>query len=257
MDEEIQQQLKEMFFVHTFPVEKVDLMITETGLVGKEDARKMVEWRNGILKGKELKVGGASMIKPFSLLFAAHYYLASVKNQWLLFDELAFFSKGKEVGFELRRARLEPLALNDISPYFTALAKRIAPIIENIAEVADLPKTHAFGLLAFPLYQQQSAWLKKETDQTTELRIRTDGEVLKQLSGDAFGLKRNPFDVKFRYVSSWADPNEHVRIKPACCLSYLKEGGNYCYSCPKMNTEQREVRAAQLREQAAQQQKSS
>lgn len=81
-------------------------------------------------------------------------------------------------------------------------------------------------------------------------RIRQGYRQLKELDKSLFGLPRNPFDVKIRWIEHIGDACGQMRMKNVCCLYYKTDGGSYCYTCPKSSEEERarrrlEHRAAQ------------
>jgi hypothetical protein len=79
-------------------------------------------------------------------------------------------------------------------------------------------------------------------------RIESDYALLKYaVDPDVFGRTRNPFDVKVTMIESLYDPDKQTRIKNVCCLYYRTEGGQYCYTCPRMKENDRAERRAEAR----------
>jgi ferric iron reductase protein FhuF len=79
-------------------------------------------------------------------------------------------------------------------------------------------------------------------------RIDSDYELLKyKLNGEVFGRKRNPFDMKQKFIESIEDPTQCVPVESTCCLNYLIKGGKYCYTCPKLKETEREAMREEFR----------
>lgn len=78
-------------------------------------------------------------------------------------------------------------------------------------------------------------------------RIQGDARLLKEMDRTVFGLPRNPFDVKIRWIEHIADSDQQVRMKNVCCLYYKTDGGNYCYTCPKSSESERACKRAEYR----------
>lgn len=82
--------------------------------------------------------------------------------------------------------------------------------------------------------------------------VQEDYDYLKdELPAEVFLLPRNPFHVKLRRIESLADPEKTVLMRNRCCMYYRTEGGNYCYTCPRIKEEERASRRTEFRKQAA------
>jgi ferric iron reductase protein FhuF len=242
--------LKEQFFI-----EPVDFSINLEGvstqdMLNTEMMQKIVEGRTNCFNATDVRLGGANLMKWFGNLITAHLYTYFVHNKWLHYEGIHFIEEGKEAHFQILKPQLIEIKTEDRDQVgkekITKLIEGLQPLFQQISETSGLSKQQVWGLITNPYYNRLNTW---KSEPSIEHKIERDHELLKTLPADTFNLKRNPFDLTFRYVDSWQDSNTKVRIKGACCMSYLKAEGNYCYSCPKLTNAERAVRAEQLRSQ--------
>ncbi|MEJ8305273.1 (2Fe-2S)-binding protein [Saccharibacillus sacchari] len=78
-------------------------------------------------------------------------------------------------------------------------------------------------------------------------RLEKAYEQLKTLQPDTFGRKKNPFDLRFRYIEHPTDPSAQIQMRPSCCLYHTLPGAEYCYNCPKLTEKDRAERREKLR----------
>ncbi|CAM3467741.1 MULTISPECIES: (2Fe-2S)-binding protein [Saccharibacillus] len=78
-------------------------------------------------------------------------------------------------------------------------------------------------------------------------RLERGYEQLKTLEPELFGRKKNPFDLRFRYVEHLTDPEQRIQLRPSCCLYHMLPGAQYCYNCPKLNERDRAERREQVK----------
>lgn len=80
-------------------------------------------------------------------------------------------------------------------------------------------------------------------------RLERAYEQTKQLNPEIFGRKKNPFDLRFRYIEHLTDPSAQIQMRPSCCLYHTLPGAEYCYNCPKLTEKDRAERREKLRAQ--------
>ncbi|MNP66726.1 hypothetical protein D3C76_1624670 [compost metagenome] len=84
-------------------------------------------------------------------------------------------------------------------------------------------------------------------DEDDQLRIDEDYLYLsKAMLPEVFKRKRNPFDIKFKEIDNPYNPDEPYWMRSACCQAYRIGACVYCYVCPKLTQEQREVKKAEI-----------
>ncbi|MDT8859576.1 hypothetical protein N0O92_04965 [Alkalihalobacillus sp. MEB130] len=237
-----------------FPLKPVAFSMDLTGvstadMMQTETLNQMIQNRTDCFNGSDLRLGGANLMKWFGNLLTAHLYIFTVHNRWLEYEELRFIEEGKEAHFQLLQPYLIELPVDDRETIgkekLSQLFSEFQPLFVKIAESSGLSIQQIWGLVTNPYYSRLPSWTDEvENEQLVELGT----ELVKNLHSDLFGLKRNPFNLTFRYIESWKDANVKIRVKGACCMSFLKGEGNYCYSCPKLTKEARLDRGKQLRE---------
>lgn len=240
--------LQEQFFIKRQTYDQSGISLEQ--LKDEKVMEQLVTRRTAQFGGGDTRVGGANMMKWFGNLIAAHAYMYSIHDQWLTYSSFSFVEKEKEAEIQLAHSSFTDIVEEDremfILEHLGALFTILRPVFENVAMTSGLPIQQVWGLLCNPFYHRHQAWLAT-ADANLQQRLSHDLHLVRSLEPALFGLKRNPFDVSLRYVDSWWEPIEPVRLKVACCMSYLKKEGNYCFACPKMTKEQRAERAAQLR----------
>lgn len=66
--------------------------------------------------------------------------------------------------------------------------------------------------------------------------------LTQELDPQVFGRKKNPFQLKARFIEALMDPNKSVRIRGSCCLYFQTQEGEYCYNCPRISEEGRALK---------------
>ncbi|GGO01417.1 (2Fe-2S)-binding protein [Saccharibacillus kuerlensis] len=132
-------------------------------------------------------------------------------------------------------------------------------IFENFAELSGLPIGMIWAQLPGRLDYFVGTWKNSmENVSTTEKergfeerreRLEQAYHILKNLDSDIFGRKKNPFDIRFRYVEHPTDPSQQMQMRPSCCLYHMLPRAEYCYNCPKLNEKDRAERRARVQAQ--------
>ncbi|WP_010275552.1 hypothetical protein [Paenibacillus senegalensis] len=120
----------------------------------------------------------------------------------------------------------------------------IKPLLQSAAHATGAPLRDLWGQFVTRMYNEQERWLREtESEQRKEL-IRDDFEALRiGLQPSVFGIPKNPFNVKIRWIDSPHVQGESIRMRSSCCHAYYTETDHgYCYSCPRMREEEREVK---------------
>jgi hypothetical protein len=123
----------------------------------------------------------------------------------------------------------------------TFYGDKVRLLIESFAAAAGIDVGHLWGQLPNRLSYAKDRWHNEATAEQKQL-IEEDFCYMKDgIDGELFGRKRNPYDIKFRFVESLQVPGEQVRIKPACCMAYRTETDHgYCYTCPRIDSAERD-----------------
>lgn len=124
-------------------------------------------------------------------------------------------------------------------------------LFENFAAVSGLPVGMIWAQLPGRLNYFAETWrthpeigpmLAPHRD-----RLEQAYEQLKRLEPERFGRKKNPFDLRFRYIEHPSDPAQQIQMRPSCCLYHTLPGAEYCYNCPKLNEQDRAERRERMR----------
>ncbi|CAH1200400.1 hypothetical protein PAECIP111891_01738 [Paenibacillus allorhizoplanae] len=135
-------------------------------------------------------------------------------------------------------------------------AGTIRPIVEAIAVAADMDIHHLWKIIPMRIRFIFEQWKQMNTSEEWHARYAEDHLfVTKELKGEVFGRLRNPLYAKVvtvDYPGYPGEPDTKIKLKTACCMYYRTEGGQYCYTCPRMKPQERDERKEQLRVQFAQ-----
>lgn len=127
-------------------------------------------------------------------------------------------------------------------------SEQIRPLLEMAASVTGAPIRELWGQFVTRMYNDHERWLREASSEEHRQRIQDDIQALRNgLEPSAFGLPKNPFDVNIRWIDSPRTPGESFRMRSACCHAYYTDTDHgYCYSCPRMSEEERQVKKQAL-----------
>ncbi|MCL6604759.1 MAG: (2Fe-2S)-binding protein [Paenibacillus sp.] len=124
------------------------------------------------------------------------------------------------------------------------------PLVRSMSATSGLALSQIWGQLPTKFNYYLEIMINGSDNADTKKQLEMDYEYLKyECSPDLFGLPKNPFQVEIRRIEDIADPEKTVAMRNRCCLYYLTEGGNYCYTCPRLKEEERAERREVYRKQ--------
>ncbi|APB69252.1 hypothetical protein PPYC1_02140 [Paenibacillus polymyxa] len=125
---------------------------------------------------------------------------------------------------------------------------QMRPILEAIAAVGSASIGQMWGQFPLTLLYFKDRVQPSLTDPQDVERFEQDYMyVTRELKGEVFGRKRNPFTVRLIELDNPYRPGENTYMKPSCCQYYKTGGGQrYCYACPKMSASEREERRLEV-----------
>lgn len=232
-------------------------------LQSDEGMEKLITTYMPLIKALEPAAAGAYIVGRLAALTAAMQYMLSMDelidlspDRWTL--ELYTHERGY-FDFRFLLHELVPLAGPEARQREAWRKERltvfyrdhIRPIVEAVSRSAGLGTIQLWGFL--PMYMKYAIdeWVVGMKEASIRERITDDWHYLsKELDTDIFGRTRNPFNVKFRmvnYPGAPGEPDRQLRMKTACCCYYLTEGGDYCYTCPRLTAIEREQRKTAIR----------
>ncbi|NQX68741.1 (2Fe-2S)-binding protein [Paenibacillus alba] len=122
------------------------------------------------------------------------------------------------------------------------------PLMDCLAAVSGLPIGQAWGQLPDSLVNGMDRLASEPLSESVSKQVAEDYLYLqKGLEGELFGLSRNPFDKKERWIEDPRDAAKQLRMKSTCCLHYKRENRTYCYTCPRMKEADRLLWLEKLR----------
>lgn len=127
------------------------------------------------------------------------------------------------------------------------ISQTLRPVLESIAKVGTLQVGMLWSQIPTSLeYGYERLMESDESESVKEQATRNYG-IVKAIDGAVFGRSKNPFNIKIRMTESIASPDKQVRMKAACCLYYLVDGGYYCFTCPRLKEAERDKRRTEYR----------
>ncbi|MDR6553032.1 (2Fe-2S)-binding protein [Paenibacillus qinlingensis] len=238
-----------------------------TVLLTKRGMEELLYLYSPLMKALEPAAAGAYLISRLGSLNAAMQYMVTHDELVDLSPELWSLQMYRsEKGFiefrvvlqEIRKLSGPLCGLRNewreehLSRWY---AETIRPLVEAIAAAADMDIMHLWKIVPGRLRIIFGQWKAASTSEEWQARYEEDHLfVTKELKGEVFGRLRNPLFVKvvnLDYPGNPGEPDTPIKMKTACCMFYRTEGGQYCYTCPRMKPQEREERKEQLRVQFA------
>lgn len=124
-------------------------------------------------------------------------------------------------------------------------SQSLRPVVDAVAAAGGVSPGAIWALMGSGLHYILDKWRSEETDPVLQTRLETVADILiNRLPPEVFGRPGNPFQIKFRLTRSLKGDGR-VRLKASCCLAYKTDTGHgYCFACPKISEEEREMRRA-------------
>ncbi|ALP37171.1 hypothetical protein ASL14_14275 [Paenibacillus sp. IHB B 3084] len=125
---------------------------------------------------------------------------------------------------------------------------QIRPILEAMAAAGDASVGQMWGQFPLTLLYFKDRVQPSLTDPQDVEHFEQDYYyVTRELEGEVFGRKRNPFTVRLVELDNPYRPGEKAYMKPSCCQYYKTGGGQrYCFACPRMSASEREERRLEV-----------
>ncbi|MUG87932.1 hypothetical protein GNP92_16435 [Paenibacillus timonensis] len=213
------------------------------------------------IKGLDLQVSATYFATSWRVVCAALQYMVSVTASRIqislenLTIQLVMVNGFPWVYFVLNDQAEQPWPAGDRTFWQRGELCRfygevLRPVMERIAAVSGLPVAQLWGQLPLGVQFYVRSLADRLEDDILRSRLLEDYELVKQVSAEEFGLKRNPYLVKEVLLDDPYRPGEKSPMKPTCCLAYRTETDHgYCYGCPKLSKSEREAKYAEIRKQ--------
>jgi len=253
------QQLEQQFYMTTEKKENPLLSLQASELIKPQNMDVLFQLYAPLIKAKEVTAAGTYFISWLGGLAIGYQYMISFWNCSLQvsldqltielyqdgdYDKFAFVCHDSEPTFApadgLARENWREQQLRDF------YQNTMRPIIQAVAAATGNSPGALWGQLPTRFNYYLDILASSLTDPVERERLEDDYRFLKEeVEGEIFGLNKNPFHVKVRWIQDLRDPEKKVRMKNQCCLYYQTEGGHYCYTCPRLKESERAVRRKQ------------
>jgi len=215
---------------------------------------------NSCIKGLEPSVGAMYLTSNLILFSSALHYMVACCDQAIDFAPEHFtaeliYIEGTYSYYTIRFCVNEAVAIpidqdnreQQRNELFARLYEHtIRPLIELLHRLTGTPKLQMWGSFPRITYTYESL-IAQESDPIRKQRLEADFHyTTKEIPAAVFGMKRNPYNHTYRYVDNPLNPDVPYRMKPTCCMYYRTEGGEYCYTCPRLKPKDREERKQQM-----------
>ncbi|MDO3412279.1 (2Fe-2S)-binding protein [Saccharibacillus sp. CPCC 101409] len=260
------EALQPQFYMTAEPKPEAELTFTLEELSPPEHAERFLSRYAELLKAPDLQAPVTYFCSWYSGIVSASLYFPAVLGKRPDFSpanlsvQLIPLEKGGSLNFVVGSRMAEPAPQDETErEEWTRAGFRgffggtCRPLMENLAAASGLAVGMVWAQLPGRMNYFAESW--RNHPQIAPLlaphreRLERGYELIKNLEAEAFGRKKNPFDIRFRFVEHAIDPKQQIQLRPSCCLYHTIEGGDFCYNCPKLNERERAERRARLRAQ--------
>ncbi|MGG4494724.1 (2Fe-2S)-binding protein [Brevibacillus reuszeri] len=253
------QQLNEHFYITTQPSENPLLSFGASELLDPPNMELLINTYAPLIKGQDTTPAGTYFASWLGGLALAHQYTISVWNcsldmtleNWIV----ELYMEGDYGKFAFVCRDTEPLGAPEDDElrnhwreqrYRGFYLETLKPLMEAISAASGNTPGILWGQLPSRFNYYLELFINALEEPVGKQQLEEDYHFLSRaLDGESFGLNKNPFDVKIRWVEDLRDPGKKVRMKNQCCLYYKTDGGTYCYTCPRLKESERAERRKQ------------
>ncbi|WP_438447007.1 (2Fe-2S)-binding protein [Gorillibacterium sp. sgz5001074] len=121
------------------------------------------------------------------------------------------------------------------------MAAWISPLVRETVRCTGVPEDTLWSTLSYHLAYWEREWTL-EADATVCHRVEAVFRMLREPGRPHWFLGRSvsPLAVPFRTMDNPCAPNKPILLRSKCCMNYRLPGEDrYCYTCPRLNEEQR------------------
>ncbi|MCL6625186.1 (2Fe-2S)-binding protein [Alicyclobacillus shizuokensis] len=235
------------------------LSVPARDLLNAKGARRLLTEYAACIRARTLQPAAAYFSGWLADIALAQQFFLSIGNRSLDLSldnlQIELYQAGGYYAFSFRLHRWAESALpEDTASRMQARTRVLGkvyvgtmrPLLESLAATSSMGAGQLWGQLPSRFYTFREVLFAKAKDQDTQRRVQEDLDALRALPSAVFGRNKNPFSVRIRLIDDGADATRCIPIRTSCCLYYQTEGGQYCYTCPRLRPEQRQA----LRERA-------
>ncbi|MFF2090777.1 IucA/IucC family C-terminal-domain containing protein [Paenibacillus sp. NPDC058174] len=255
MNNGLWEQLSSHFGIQLQQEKEAVCTLTGAELTDREAMRHFLTLYSQLIEGEDLSVGAAYFGSWFGDLAAALLYSLAIHRaapQLPISNLTVHLIQEKNfvrIAFQL--AEDEVLAADnwtDWQAWREEIFRRfysetVQPLFAFLSEASGIKAAILWGQLPTALqnYREKlhgmfsAQGMDKELSQLAE----SDNYMCHVLAPEVFGLRRNPFQVKVRFLDHPLAAGQKLAIKNTCCLQYKRTNRSYCYTCPRVTVQER------------------
>ncbi|WP_053372888.1 hypothetical protein [Paenibacillus sp. FJAT-27812] len=253
------RQLEERFALTLAKLENTVLTLPASDLLIADNMGLLIHTYGPLIKARERSAAAAFFMSWYAGVCGAMQHMLSCGDEQLLDLSLSNLSVQLYAGehyplfsFQINEARFSSIPIIDRDRWCkktldTFYADNVTPFIQILSRLAQLNAIPLWGQIVNALYAQMEEDLAAAPDEDRRTSIIYHFKMLTHgVKGQAFGLRKNPFDIKLNFTQHPNNPSHKVLVKTACCLAYsLDSEFGYCYECPRLKEKDRALMRAQ------------
>ncbi|WP_187768156.1 hypothetical protein [Paenibacillus sp. PL91] len=247
------RQLEEKFFFTLHELENTVLTIPASHLLIEENMRLLIDTYGPLINARERSTAAVFFISWYAAVCGAMQHMLFRSDGLLLDLSLSNLSVQLYAGehyplfsFKINEARFSDIPIRDRDDWCkksldSFYREHITPLIQMLSQLAQMNAIPLWGQIVNALYAQMEDDLAEAQDAKSRTRIIDHFKTLTHgVHSSAFGLRKNPFDIKLSFIQHPNNPDHKMLVKTACCLAYcLDSEFGYCYTCPRLKEKDR------------------
>lgn len=183
-----------------------------------------------------------------------HWCIARGKKHAEGWDITIYYSKNREyrepaIHYVVGNAGFQAISewTDSIEELQSFYMHYVTPMIHTFATVTALRTSMLWGQLVdvVPYYLKEVS--KFEREEIAEEMMSHWKYISEKAPAEVFSEKKNPFPYRCINIPNPQSEDEPMHTKSACCL-YFKLSENYCYRCPRLTPEKRNVKYEELKQ---------
>ncbi|WP_419875420.1 hypothetical protein [Candidatus Pristimantibacillus sp. PTI5] len=252
------RQLEEKFFLTLYEPENTVLTMPASDLIIEEDMMRLIDTYGLLIKTEERSAAAAFFMSWYAGICSAMQHMLFRGDELLLDLSLSNVTVQLYAGdhyplfsFKINEQRFRKIPITGGDAWRkktldSFYRENITPLIVTLSRLVQMSAIPLWGQIVNALYSQMEEELGDASDEKSRKMIVYPFQMLKWgIDASAFGLRKNPFDIKLRYIEHPTIPEKKIRLKTACCLAYrLNTEFDYCYECPRLNEKDRALKRA-------------
>ncbi|SDX71189.1 (2Fe-2S)-binding protein [Paenibacillus sp. CF384] len=256
------ERLEEFFLISRVP-EKPVLIMPAVDLLNEEKLLHLMNIYSPLIQAKERPEVAAIFISWYACVCAALHHMMFHWNDAVLdvsfsnltvhlvhgesYPEFLFLINNNNLYREIPVEGRGAWVKKELDSFYR---EQVTPLVQVLARAARMNPILVWGQIVDAAYDQLEEELDEVTEEERRQAILDHFQTrLMDIDASAFGLPKNPFATKRRYIEHPENPDHTMALKTACCLAYripFRESKEfiYCYTCPRLKENERALMKA-------------